>query len=338
MLAAALVLAVATIGGDTRTDAPYDWLLPYVTVPSGDPVFGDEAHGYALTYGLLLSAAVAARDEETARLASDWLMADMLPGGWGMAWTWDPFADGSPTPAGTPFAITTAIAIDGLLDQGVDAATAARLATVLVDWAKDAWTDGHYWYSQAPQDAIDTPNVNSMLAGVTARFLAEYGSTSLTADERQLLGDRVRESLTHLAATATGDLSWPYSANQREVNDLNHHVYILWGAERARDAGFDVAWTRAQAIASIDRFNIVYPRGANLTPAMAARTDSQWQVSGTGSALAFAATWGGNVSRWSVEAWRSVRLEPIVPRFAAHALLGFGLAGMTSHDGRAKAP
>jgi hypothetical protein len=338
LLVGIVALGASALEADTRHDAPYDWLVPYVLTARGDPHFGSEPNRYALTYGLALSAAVAAGDESSAQAAEDWLMADMLPGGWGMAWTWDPFDDGSPTPAGTPFAITTAIAIDGLLDRGVDAGTADRIGDVLVGWARDAWTDGSYWYSLAAHDAIDTPNVNAMLAGATARFLAGPGSSSLSPDERRLLEDRVAASLGHLAATRTGEVAWLYSAKQHEPNDLNHHVYILWGAERARAAGFDVAWTRDEALASIEQYDVVYPSGTDLTPAMAARTDTEVQIAGTGSALIFAVTWGGDVDRWSREAWRSIRVGPIVPRLAAHSLLGFALAGMTVRDQKLPPP
>jgi hypothetical protein len=220
----------------------------------------------------------------------------------------------------------------------VDAATADRIGDVLVGWARDAWTDGYYWYSLAAYDAIDTPNVNAMLAGATARFLAEKGASALTPEEQRLLEDRVRASLEHLGAARTGEVSWWYSVEQPEPNDLNHHVYILWGAENARAAGFDVPWTRDEALASFARYDVVYPTSTDLTPAMAARTDTEVQIAGTGSALIFAVTWGGDVDRWSREAWRSIRVGPIVPRFAAHSLLGFALAGMTVRDRKLPPP
>ena len=72
-----------------------------------------------MTYGLVASAAAAAGDDTTADMAADWLIDDMDSGGWGTAWTWDPFGDGSTTPADTPYSVTTAIAIQGLLDRGV---------------------------------------------------------------------------------------------------------------------------------------------------------------------------------------------------------------------------
>ena len=321
---ALVVLATGSVVQDTAPPASYDWLLGQVTASGGDPVFGAESHEYAMTYGLVLSAAGHAGDEQTAELAADWLQADMLDGGWGMAWTWDPFGDGSPTPAGTPFAITTAIAINGLMDWGMDHANAIEIGRILVAWARTAWTDGYYWYSMLPRDAIDTPNVNAMLAGVTARFLAT-DTGALTPGDRSLLQDRVARSFDHIAGGQAQSVSWRYSVVHEVVNDLSHHVYILWGAELARDAGFRIGWTRADAIASLDRFDIVYPRDIRLTPDMAARSESPWRVSGAGAALLFTCSWGGDVERWLAEARRSIRAIPTVPRFAAHALPGLAM-------------
>ena len=62
------------------------------------------------------------------------------------------------------------------------------------------------------------------------------------------------------------------------MNDLNHHGYILWGAEMARDAGFQVPWSRADALSSLDEYDAIYPLDAKLTPGMSARYGSPWQV------------------------------------------------------------
>ena len=254
-----------------------------------------------------------------------------------MGWTWDPFSDGSMTPAGTPFAITTAIAIDGLLEAGIDAEQADRIGRILMRWAREAWTDGYFWYSLAPQDAIDTPNGNAMLAGAAARFLAEHGDV-LSAADAAFLRERVERSLARLASQHDASLRWPYSARQPIVNDLAHHIYILWGAERARDAGFEVAWSREEAIDSLDTYGGVYPTDIELTPSMEARKGSQWQTAGTGAALAFSSRWGGDVRRWSNAVCETLKISPRVPRFDAHALLGMALAGLCECPNRPDPP
>ena len=304
---------------------------------SEDPIFGPGEFEYATTYGLVLESAVAAGDAETADRARTWLRDDERPAGWGMDWTWDPFSDGSMTQAGTPFAVTTAIAIDGLLEAGIDADGADRIGRILMRWAREAWSDGYFWYSLAPQDAIDTPNVNGMLAGAAARFLTEHGDALSEADAA-FLRERVEGSLVRLASQHDASLRWPYSARQPIVNDLAHHIYILWGAERARDAGFEVAWTREEAIDSLDTYGGVYPTDMVLTPSMEARKGSQWQTSGTGAALAFSARWGGDIRRWSNAVCETLKISPRVPRFDAHALLGMALAGLCECPNRPDPP
>lgn len=324
LLTVVLAIEVTAIVGGLDT---YERLLPTVLVRASDPIFGPEEHDYAITQGLVLEAAVAAGDAPTADAARAFLIDDQVDGGWGTPWAWDPFGDGSVTAAGTPFAITTAIAIDALLEDGVDDAEARDIGVILTAWATDAWTDGYYWYSMSRQDAIDTPNVSAMLAGVTARFLVDHGDV-LAAADASLLRGRVEATFEHLGATHDDKLRWGYSARQGIVNDLGHHVYILWGAERARDAGFDVAWTRDQAIASIGAYGNVYPDDIDQSPSMLARRGSPWQTSGTGAALAFTARWGGDARRWANATCDTLEITARIPRFDAHALLGMALSGL----------
>jgi len=334
LLVVVLGIEVAARVGDLDS---YDRLLPVVLVTSEDPIFGPGEHEYATTYGLVLQAAVAAGDAETADRARSWLLDDELHGGWGMGWTWDPFSDGSMTPAGTAFGITTAVVIDSLLEAGIDDAQADRIGRILVRWAREAWTDGYFWYSLAPQDAIDTPNVNGMLAGAAATFLAEHADVLPEADAA-VLREQVERSLARLAGDRDASLRWPYSARQQIVNDLGNHIYVLWGAERARDAGFKVAWSREDAIESVDAYGGVYPSDIVLTPDMEARKGSQWQTSGTGAALAFSARWGGDIRRWSNAVCETLKISPRVPRFDAHALLGMALAGLCECPNRPDPP
>jgi hypothetical protein len=319
-------LGVEVVGA--RADVgSYERLLPTVLRPAEDPIFGEGEFEYATTYGLVLSAALAAGDTATADDAAAWLMDDLVEGGWGMAWTWDPFSDGSPTPAGTPFGTTTAIAVGGLMDRGLDAATAEAVGDVLLTWAREAWSDGYFWYSLAPQDAIDVTNVNASLAGVAARFLAAHGATALTQDEASFLRERIEGSFRHLAATSRPQLRWAYSADQPILNDTGSHAAILWGGEQARAAGIPVAWTHDEAVASLDAYGPVYPPDVVLTPSMARREDSPWQTAGTGAALAWAATWGGDLLRWSAAMCETLELTERVPRFDAYALVAMALVG-----------
>lgn len=328
----ALGLAAIGILGSTLQRSPdttgaYEALLPKLLVAASDPVFGDAEFELSSTYALVLSAATAAQDEATAATAAAWLIDDMGAYGWGTPWSWDPYADGSITPASTPYSILTALAIDGLLEHGVDSAEARELGRVLMSWAHSGWSDGFFWYSLASQDAIYTPNVSAMLAGVAARFIAEHGDI-LDAEDRTLLEDRVREAFRRLGTGDAGYLRWRYSAIQEVVNDLNHHGYILWGAERARDAGFDIAWSRQDALDTLREYDGLYPIAGAMTPSMAGRYGTAWQLSGTGTALMVVAAWGGDAGPWARKTCVVLERVPVIPRFAAHALLGFALAGM----------
>ena len=82
-------------------------------------------------------------------------------------------------------------------------------------WAREAWTDGYFWYSLGLQDAIDTPNGNGMLAGAAARFLAEHGDVLSEADATFLRG-RVGGYIARLAAQRDPSLRWSYSARQAD--------------------------------------------------------------------------------------------------------------------------
>jgi hypothetical protein len=319
------VLALLTVRAPLPSTHPsYASLLPATLAAAADPVFGADEHEYAMTYALLLSAAVVAGDRATAQRAADWLVDDRRPTGWGTAWAWDPFGDGSTNPANTSYAITTALAIDALLDA--DRFSDAD-ADVLVLWAGSAWSHGFYWYSVEPWDAIYTPNVSAMLAGVSARALAEHPDLFDSAS-RQLLAERVRSSFGLLATDAE---TWPYSRRQATPNDLSHQAYILWGGERFRDAGGDPGWSRAGALASLGRYweggqLNPFPAGTRLTQDMRHLADSPWMVSGSGMALAFVATWGDDVERWRRATLAAAGTIPSVPRFTAHAVLGLALA------------
>jgi hypothetical protein len=324
-IGAVVAIAILTIRTAPGCGAAcYASLLPDMLAAAPDPVFGAAEHEYAMTYALVLSAAMVEGDVETAKRASDWLIADRQSTGWGTPWAWDPFGDGTTNPANTTYAITTALAVDALLDAG---RFGPADAAVLVHWARSAWSDGFYWYSELPEDAIYTPNVSAMLAGVTARALAERPDLFSPAD-RELILPKLRASFARLSEEA---LTWPYSQVQLTPNDLSHQVYILWGGERYRDAAGDPGWTRAEALASLDRYwdnglLLPYPADGSVTEAMRKRIDSPWMVSGSGMALAFVAKWGSA----GIEGWRratvaAVETIPAPPRFTAHAVLGLAL-------------
>ena len=322
----ALALVVDVVGARDSVGS-YERLLPSVSTAADDPSFGPLVAPDAATQGLLLSAAVAADDDATRRPARAWLDAHRSPGGWGMPSTWDPFSDGSPTTAGTPFASTTAFAIDGLLDDGMDPETAREIGAILVLWAREAWSDGFFWYSVLPQDAVDVPSVSAMLGGVTARFLQQHGDEALSQEDATFLRERVGATFRHLADTQLPGLRWSYSARDPIVNHTQLHVSILWGGELARDAGIDPGWSRSDAITSLKAYGPVYPPEIVDKAARRRRDNSPWATAGTGFATAWTTRWGSDLRTWSSAMCRSLTVAPRVARYDVHALLGLALLG-----------
>jgi len=333
-VALALVVDVA---GARNGVGSYERLLPSVSTAADDPSFGPAVAPDAATQGLLLSAAVAADDDATRRTARAWLDADRSPGGWGMPFTWDPFSDGSLTPAGTPFASTTAVAIDGLLDDGLDPETAREIGAMLVRWGRDAWSDGYYWYSALPQDAVDVPSGSAMLAGVTARFLTMHAGEALSPDDATFLRERVGATFRNVADTQLPGGRWSYSSREAIVNYTQLHASILWGGELARDAGINPGWSRTDAIASLGAYGPVFPPDVTDKAARRRRDDSPWATAGTGLATAWTTRWGGDLRTWSGAMCRSLRIAPRVARYDVHALLGLALLGWCDCPDRPRA-
>ena len=275
----------------------------------------------------MLSAAVAAGDEDTRRTARAWLDSTRSAYGWGTPTTSDPSGDGSPSPASTPFARATAFAIHGLLDDGMDPGTAREIGAILVWWAREAWSDGVYWFSAMPRVAGDVPSGSAMLAGVTARFLTLHAGEALSPADATFLRERVGATFDHVAETQLPGLRWSVSNREPSVNLTYLHVSILWGGELARDAGFDPGWSRRDAIASLAAYGAVYPTDVVDELARPIRDNSPRATAGTGFATAWTTRWGGDLRSWSSAMCRSLRLAPRVARFDVHALLGQALLG-----------
>jgi hypothetical protein len=262
-------------------------------------LFGEAEHEYALTHAITLLAALEVDDQATVDAMTEKLRASEMRTGWGMPWAWDAFGDGSVNPPETAYAITTALAIHALLDAGqpVDRGIAEH------------WRSRLDWYSDRPSDAVWTPNTAAALASALARL--GY------VEEAQAVFDRLAEDRR---------FTWTYSERHEIVNDLSHYVYILWSAERAREAGVTVAWTTGEAVASLAQYDDVYPSSVEWTPDMERRRDSPWEVSGSGMALAFVGQYGGPVDQWCERTRDALRTDEQVPRFTAHALFGVAVS------------
>ena len=278
----------ASLGDDYRT-----LLLLHPMEAQGkgpDPGFEGEKH-QSEAYGLLLAAEArryaaqpTRRGRERVRRALRWLIAHPdLDGdglvGWGLPDAWDAFSDGSENPPHHPYTISMALIAEGLLDaleadrkhRELLGSRTVRVTKQLLRsgwrrWATQVWTatpeGGYFWYSPAPADDYFVPNVSAMWAGVGARLTHEPW---VQQRRRLLSGIKARTQAAAASIIASVDLRrdlpyWNYvegshDLNRDDPNDLVHHVYILWGMERARDAGLaEIPWTREQAMDTVPAF------------------------------------------------------------------------------------
>ncbi|HWR14178.1 MAG TPA: hypothetical protein VN577_05090 [Terriglobales bacterium] len=291
----------------------------------GPDAFFEDISDQPMAVGLLLQAedlryrATYTDDSKTRiRAAVRWLFThadddhDGTPG-WGLPEPWDAFSDGSSNPANQPYTITTALALEGLLDAAASpelwnsqdrAAIQELVKQVVMTWCEKAWSTresgGFFWYSTSVLDAKFVPNVSAMMSGVGARLLREHPNW-LSVEDRKLLRTRIDDSVRSIINTATiRDQApfWTYNVpvDHPDPNDLVHHVYILWGLEVYRAGGgtVPIPWMRADALRSIRMFwrdgtlhqmpaDVTY---GNVYDSLGAEA---W---GAGMALAFTARWG----------------------------------------------
>jgi len=235
----------------------------------------------AMTYGLLLSAESikykydqSNESKERIEAAVSWLVAnkqgnDGTPG-WGHPIAWDAFGDGSINPAYQVYTITTAIAIEGLLDalqlsEMFSYAEKVDILNIIEDvfnkFLTSTWTyydsnSGYFWYSTSRDDDYFTPNVSSAFLGVLSRFYFEYGEF---IHEKYFYQDRINEAaraINNSAQLRNGAPFWKYYAGVETPNDLVHHCYTLWGLETYRYYVNEIQlrWSRDDSIRSLQCF------------------------------------------------------------------------------------
>lgn len=298
-LAGVLAFTVTRLGVVTAVEPTYDGILSAILADTPDPLWGDDAEAYPGTHALVLMAATARGDDAAQAAMIERLRAAQTPSGWGVPWELDAFGDGSVNPTSTAYAGVTALALLALDAAGVSNASDTAVARY--------WSSRLHMYSDQSQDDIWVPSAAAMIAAA----VASYGHPEQAA----VVFDRLKVQR----------FRWPYSELQVTPNDLQNYVYILWAGEIARDSGVDVPWTRPAALESLGRYGEVYPIDVPLTPDMKARSDSPWEVSGAGMALAFVAKYG-EIGEWRARTVAALEEARFVPRYAAHALLGITLA------------
>lgn len=301
-----------------------DHAMAYALVASA------EAHWHARTYET--------RALTVARRAARWLVdnkdvdGDGLVG-WGLSFAWDAFADGSTNPPNWPYTITTALAIQALLDvydlsgeqELVDTAIEAAISFIERSFTRlgdEAW----FHYSPAEHDHHSVYNVSAMMLGQLQRLTRhEPGFAEIT-----------KPVATHLINARriddAGRVHWMYSApgapsHDRE-NDLVHAAYVIQGLTDYARFGGELNVGQVSLYESLRAF-IIQEGGISEMPHGEA-VARDW---GVGAALFTAALVeeetivSGSLSNDFLEA--ALMYDPpdesFYPRQAAHVLLGLAL-------------
>jgi hypothetical protein len=332
------------------------------------------------TYALIVSAETLRllafpNDESRRRIrkAVRWLLdnADLdndgIPG-WGFPYAWDAFGDGTLTPAYTPYTIDTAFVLLGLLDAlKIQSfwADAERweilnvIREVCVQWSEDTWSDtargGFFWYSRSAFDAHFVTNVSAMFAAALLRAITEQKDVFLDP-EHQLVQTHVDKAIEaivsqviwHNDAPFWNYIPVPNSFNQDKLNDLLHHIYILWSAELYRLSGQHIMlpWSLGQALDSLNRFwreGEIYdfPQDVTYEGEQESFNDRPASIRGLGMLLAFYSRWRSpqkaretlKVIDQDYGPLPTLRLRPDIPltqntfypRFAVHTFWGLAL-------------
>ncbi len=186
-----------------------------------------------MAYALVASAAANRGDEKSARQAADWLVININPerAGWGLGWDWDAFSNGTINPANTVYGITTALAVDGLVNTYclTKESQYLEVATQALEYYSQfqSLPTGHISYSNQPADSTYVvPNITAMLMGQYARV------GQMTMNQRFIeVAQIAYQAMLKDAVREKGALKYIYAygvANVRE-NDLVHTAYITYG-------------------------------------------------------------------------------------------------------------
>lgn len=186
-----------------------------------------------MAYGLFVSAFTADQMLVPAKMAADWLVDNQdLDGdglaGWGLPFEWDAFNDGSINAAHTVYGITTAIAVQGLLDfyeATHDLKYLNTAVSALEAYAPERTHYGSFHYSKAPTDRSPVHNVTAMLMG-------QYARASRLSNNKSFQ-EIATDSYSYLMSLAHHDehigLWWNYVDGHSKKNDLVHASYMVRG-------------------------------------------------------------------------------------------------------------
>ncbi len=226
---------------NTRAMEIYDSLIS--SLDNENPGFGEETPNgipseSSMAYALLAQAAALVGDTHTMHLSATWLVENPssdLAMGWGLTFAWDAYGDGSVNPPTTVYGITTALAVNGLLESYCRSGNTNYLdaAVSSLEYYSNHTSEDRYGtyfnYSDQSTDAFNTHNVNAMLMLAYAR-----AGTILNRQEFIRLATEVANSLNLAKTATTNSITWPYTAfaesgTRADRNDVVHAAYIAFG-------------------------------------------------------------------------------------------------------------
>lgn len=168
------------------------------------------------------------------------------PNGWGLPFAFDTFDLGRMNPSSTAYSITTALALQALLDAGAVDRSDAEL---VLRWSTEYSSEDFYWYADRASDAIFTVNASIMMGAMAARFLDEAPEL-FYAEEASTVRERSEATLKATIDAASEGPEWPYRIPKAGLNDLVHQGYILWALEVYRALGYVLPWSQRQLLSS----------------------------------------------------------------------------------------
>lgn len=248
-----------------------------------DPLSPEQALDFPMVYGLIASAELSfsittgnSRSFENAIGAADWLVrnADLNQNGligYGLPFEWDAFQNGSVNPKHTEYGITTALAVQGLLDtvdaidckfeqnmihngyhdkrkEYIEISRSALSSFIEKKLFNDYGNEGLcFWYSTRSEDAFDVNNVNSMLGGMLQR-LSTYVDPDFSRSTQWIARRSIQYAINQIILSDAESVGWYWNYYGRkkpvgkkvQPNDLVHAAYTFDGIRNYYHYGGDL--------------------------------------------------------------------------------------------------
>jgi hypothetical protein len=315
-----------------------------------NPGFGEETPNgipseSSMAYAHIAQASALVGDTDTMHLSATWLVenpSSNLAMGWGLTFAWDAYGDGSVNPPTTIYGITTALAVNGLLESYCRSGNANYLEAAvnsLEYYSNHTSVDryGTYFnYSDQSPDAFNTHNVNAMLMLAYAR-----AGMILNRQDFTQLATEVANSLKLAKKSTSNSITWPYTAfaeagTRADRNDVVHAAYIAFGIlESQKILDFEIATQK-----ELEDYMNGFLRNGNLKEfrTYEYRNEREDQLRARGWGLGMYIAWLSSVENYSsgfeatemIEDYKTLEntyeyvfgSETAIPRSTSHLLYG----------------